>query len=242
VTESNDSAIPIGTILTAINGLSTERMTPLELNKHFNSRERKVVPKFRVEVSDQVSLLHTIYTLKLTIIMFIICKAMSDVDYHGFLAKKSSASQKTYVTNSNMENILVGTEVLSLSGTALWGLKPNEITDLFKRRDTKLILNGLNRTISDSEFHGFVAKKTKSDRSSVVTESNDATIVIGSILKTINGIVTDTLTPMALSKFFSNRQNKVLPTFVVEDSATTRDAKSYAKKLDDLIKFFNCAL
>jgi hypothetical protein len=122
------------------------------------------------------------------------------------------------------------------------GSKPNEITDLFKRRDTRLILNGLNRTISDCEFHGFVAKKTKSDRSSVVTESNDATIVIGSILKTINGVVTDTLTPIALSKFFSNRRNKVLPTFVVEDSATTRDAKSYAMKLDDLTKFFNCAL
>jgi hypothetical protein len=70
VTESNDSAIPIGTILTAINGLSTERMTPLELNKHFNNRERKVVPKFRVDVtvttgnsdlrSDQVSLSHNI--------------------------------------------------------------------------------------------------------------------------------------------------------------------------------------
>jgi hypothetical protein len=119
VTESNDSAIPIGTILTAINGLTTERMTPLELKMHFNSRERKVVPKFRVEVSDQVSLLHTIY-------LFVICKAMSDVDYHGFLAKKSSTSQKTFVTISNMENILVGTEVLSLSGTALWGLNPTK--------------------------------------------------------------------------------------------------------------------
>lgn len=167
---------------------------------------------------------------------------MTDVDYHGFLAKKTRIGQKTYVTNSNMENILVGTEALSLNGTALWDLKPYQITNLFKRRDTRLILNSLNSTITDSEFHGFVAKKNRRDRNSLVTESNDVTIVIGSVLKTINGIITDTLTPMELSTFFSNRQIRVLPTFDIEDSATTRDAKNYAKKLDELTKFFNCAL
>ena len=96
--------------------------------------------------------------------------------------------------------------------------------------------------ISDCAFHGFVAKKTRKDRVSVVTESNDENIVIGSVLKTINGVPTDTLTPIELSTIFSIRKNKVLPTFVIEDSRTTKDAKNYARKLDELTMFSNCAL
>ena len=96
--------------------------------------------------------------------------------------------------------------------------------------------------ISDCAFHGFVAKKTRKDRITVVTESNDENILIGSVLQTINGIPSDTLTPIEVSTIFSNRHNKVLPTFVIEDSKTTKDAKNYAKKLDELTLFSNCAL
>lgn len=165
---------------------------------------------------------------------------MNDLDFHGFLAKKSKKAETTYVSDSKTLTILVGTIVRTLNGIELWNLTPNDVSDLFKRRDLKLIPN--NSTMSDCVFHGFVAKKDRRDGFAVVTESNDVAIVIGSFLKTINGVITDTLSPMELSTIFSNRQNKVLPTFVVEDSNTTYDAKNYAKKLDELTMFFNCAL
>jgi hypothetical protein len=166
-------------------------------------------------------------------------QVMSDIDFHGFLAEKIRKGHKTYVTKSNTESIQVGTEVLTLNGLPLCYLKPNEVTGLFEGRLTRLIPNC---TVTDCEFHGFVAKKIRRDRPTIVTESNVVSIAIGSVLKTINGTLTDTLTPARLFTFFSNRQNKVLPTFAVENSKTSRDAKNYAKKLDELTMFSNCAL
>jgi hypothetical protein len=130
VTETGSSIILVGTILIAINGQSTERMTPLELRRHFNNREVTVVPTFRTDIT-------------------------------------------------------------------------------------------VTTDISDCAFHGFVANKSRSDRPSIVTESNDSAIPIGTILTAINGLSTERMTPLELKMHFNSRERKVVPKFRVDVTVTT---------------------
>jgi hypothetical protein len=140
VTDTRSSIIPVGTILTAINGQSTERMTPLELRRHFNNREVTVVPTFRTDVSVPMD-------------------------------------------------------------------------------------------ISDCAFHRFVAIKSRSDRPSIVTESNDSAIPIGTILTAINGLSTERMTPLELSKHFNSRERKVVPKFRVDITVTTGDSDLHSDQV-----------
>ena len=64
---------------------------------------------------------------------------MSDIDYHGFVAKKGRLRDKTIVTESRLDNIVVGTEIKYLNGTALCDLQPTAVMKLFRSRTIKLV-------------------------------------------------------------------------------------------------------
>ena len=64
---------------------------------------------------------------------------MSDIDYHGFVAKKGRLRDKTIVTESRLDNIVVGTEIKYLNGTALCDLQPTDVMKLFRSRTIKLV-------------------------------------------------------------------------------------------------------
>ena len=64
---------------------------------------------------------------------------MSDIDYHGFVAKKRRLRENTFVTESRLDNIVVGTEIKYLNGTALCDLQPTDVMKLFRSRTIKLV-------------------------------------------------------------------------------------------------------
>jgi hypothetical protein len=72
--------------------------------------------------------------------------------------------------------------------------------------------------ITDCAFHGFVATKSRRNKPSLVSETNDSTIHIGTILEAVNGQPTDSMTPLELSRYFTNRDDKVVPIFRLNET------------------------
>ena len=78
--------------------------------------------------------------------------------------------------------------------------------------------------ITDCAFHGFVATKSRRDKPSIVTESDDDNIRMGTILLAVNGILTDRMTPLELHRYFSSREVKVIPIFRIDESVQRNDS------------------
>lgn len=88
---------------------------------------------------------------------------MSDIDYHGFVAKKARLSEKTIVTESRLDNIVVGTVINYLNGAPLCDLQPTEVSNLFRSRTSKLIPSrSALPEMTDCCFHGFMTTRTQS--------------------------------------------------------------------------------
>ena len=101
----------------------------------------------------------------------------------------------------------------------------------------------IKETISDCNYHGFVAKISLVGRIVLVTESIDEEISVGSIVKNINGVPTNDLSTKELSEMFSSRNGKVIPTISSRlEYDTALDAKEYAKQYDELTIFVTCAI
>jgi hypothetical protein len=82
-------------------------------------------------------------------------QAISGIDFHGFIAKKNRTREKTYVTESRLDSVIVGTVIHNLNGTCLRDLQPMEVTNMLRNRATKML------PISpDCYFHGFVAAQS----------------------------------------------------------------------------------
>lgn len=64
---------------------------------------------------------------------------MSDIDYHGFIAKKKRLRDKTIITESQLDHIVVGSVINYLNDTALCKLQPSDVIGLFRSRTVKLI-------------------------------------------------------------------------------------------------------
>jgi hypothetical protein len=74
-------------------------------------------------------------------------QAISGIDFHGFIAKKNRTREKTYVTESRLDSVIVD--------TCLRDLQPMEITNMLRNRATKML-----PTSPDCYFHGFVAAQS----------------------------------------------------------------------------------
>jgi hypothetical protein len=57
---------------------------------------------------------------------------ISDIDFHGFLAKKKRLRDKTVVTESRLDNVVVGSVINYLNGTPLCDLQPTEVNNMFR--------------------------------------------------------------------------------------------------------------
>ena len=98
--------------------------------------------------------------------------------------------------------------------------------DLYELKAKKSRLSDVNyRTIfTDCEFHGFVATKSRRDRPSIVTETYNDTIRMGTILTAVNGVPTDRMTPLELHRYFTGREVKVIPIFRIDETVKTNDS------------------
>ena len=87
---------------------------------------------------------------------------MSDIDYHGFVAKKGRLRENTFVTESRLDNIVVGTEIKYLNGTALCDLQPTDVMKLFRSRTIKLVPSSTaSPEMTDCCFHGFMTTRNQ---------------------------------------------------------------------------------
>ena len=87
---------------------------------------------------------------------------MSDIDYHGFVAKKSRLRDKTFVAESRLVNVVVGTIISYLNGTPLCDLQPTEVNNMFKSRTNKLVpSSSASPEVTDCCFHGFMTTRNQ---------------------------------------------------------------------------------
>jgi hypothetical protein len=177
---------------------------------------------------------------------------MTIIDFHGFIAKKSRTRDKTFVTESRLEHIVVGSEIHYLNGACLRDLQPIEVISLFRSRERKLLPSTQTPGITDTNFHGFVVQLTNANKGSrlVVTGSVNPLVTVGTILRSINGVRAKDLTAANLKTMFASRTEKAVPEIDVVpvrdrrnlNSNSSKDATSYAKTYDELTMFSVCAL
>ena len=170
---------------------------------------------------------------------------MSDIDFHGFIAKKQRLRGKTIITESRLGHVVVGSVINYLNGTALSDLQPLDVIKLFQSRTVKLIPSrSAIPEVTDCCFHGFAAKKYRKSNKIIVTESMDPLLAVGTILKSVNGIASNDLTRCTLSKMFACRRRKVVFEKIRHElqSDSSIDAKNYSKSYDEMTMFCTCAL
>ena len=170
----------------------------------------------------------------------------SDCSYHGYVATKSNKRSKLIVTESRLEELPIGTELVALNGTPINHLSPHTVSVMFKGRSEMILPT---KQCSDCEHHGYVASKTQTNRPTTVTQSRDPLIGIGREVTAVDGIQTSSLSQSELASMFKSRQDKIIPTFAVGSrlpksgiDASSHDAKNYAKTYDQLTRFQICAL
>ena len=215
IIESNNIAWPIGSVVTALDGISTSTIRPIYMPRMFSSRDKKIVP--------------TIQELPFY---------KSDCDYHGFVATKSNSHTITRVTQSRLLELPVGTDLYALNGVLVNSLTPFQIANMFGQRSGEIIPKV---TQSDCSYHGFRATKTHRDKPTIVIESANPNWVVGSVVVALDGRSTATLSVREISHIFTLRDKKVIPTIDSTDN-TTFDAEQYAKALNELTQFQICAL
>ena len=134
---------------------------------------------------------------------------LSDCSYHGYVATKSNKRSKLVVTESRLEELPIGTELVALNGTPIDHLSPRQVSVMFKGR-SEMILFTIQ--CSDCEYHGYVASKTQRDRPTTVTQSRNPLIEIGREVTAVDGIQTTSLTQSDLVSMFKSRNKKIIPT------------------------------
>jgi hypothetical protein len=135
---------------------------------------------------------------------------------------------------------------MSLNGTDVTKLTPQQLTDMFKNRTGKIVPTPVTKNVS---FHGFAASKIRKRMKTVVTDSILPTLLVRTVITALNGILTSTLTPTELKTLFDGRDTIIEPTVVMisvtdkcPESDANYDAKNYAKSLDELKKQFTIVL
>jgi hypothetical protein len=76
---------------------------------------------------------------------------LTDLEFHGFMAKKFRLRDRTYITASLPNGIEVGTEITSLNGTILTTLTPTALSRLFESRLRRLVPTVYSEATSSAE-------------------------------------------------------------------------------------------
>ena len=133
----------------------------------------------------------------------------SDCSYHGYVATKSNKRSKLVVTESRLEELPIGTELVALNGSPINLLSPHTVSVMFKGRSEMILPT---KQCSDCEYHGYVASKTQTNRPTIVTQSRNPLIGIGREVTAVDGIQTSSLSQSELASKFKSRYNKIIPT------------------------------
>ena len=97
---------------------------------------------------------------------------MSDIDFHGFIVKKKRLRDKAFVTESQLDNVVIGTVISYLNGTPLCDLQPTEVNNMFKSRTNKLVpSSSASPVMTDCCFHGFMTTRNQTQILSATVRS-----------------------------------------------------------------------
>jgi hypothetical protein len=88
-------------------------------------------------------------------------QAISDIDFHGFIAKKNRTREKTYVTESRLDSVIVGTVIHNLNGTCLRDLQPMEVTNMVRNRATKMLPTSSSADTIGGYLNGFMTTRSQ---------------------------------------------------------------------------------
>ena len=180
VVSSCIDGIAIGRSVISLNGHDTSSLTPSTLIDFFDSRESRIIPVL----------------------------AATDLNHHGFTATKLRKGHKTIVTESIIDNVQVGKEIISIDGIPTSALTPTMLANLLATRNTILIPCMRQEPIqiqSDLDYHRFLETKVQSDRRATISESLETLYVVGTEVTSLLRIVSRCPTQL------SGRTTSILP-------------------------------
>jgi hypothetical protein len=191
-------------------------MSPHDVEKMFNSRVERITPETFI----------------------------SDLVHHGFTVTKVRKSSPTFVHESILANVIIGSEVISLDGVLTSSMTPSALKRLFSFRNSILrpIFSDQVVITTNLQFHGFIADKTHTARRTLVVESSNPTILVGAEIISLNGVDLKDIIPSELKRMFNNRSERLIPIMKPLLSDIDNDVKSYSELMSEIAMFCICAL
>lgn len=215
VVSSSIDGIAVGRSVVSLNGYDASSLMPSELVHLFDGRETRVIPVL----------------------------APTDLNFHGFTAAKLRKDQITIVSESLLDHIVVGMEIISIDGILTSALTRSMLARLLASRDTILIPCMRSVPVqSDLDFHRFLVAKTQTDRRATISETLDTMYEVGAVVKSLDGQLLNGMTPSEVRDLFRKRSAKLIPEIIGPISDTSCDAARYAVMMSDIAMYFICAL
>ena len=215
VESSCTDGVVVGRSVVSLNGQETSSLTPSKVAQLFDSRESRITPVL----------------------------AATDLSYHGFTASKLRKQQKTIVTESNLDHVPVGMEVISIDGIPASALTPSMLSNLLATRGPILIPCMRHVPVqSDLDFHRFMVTKAQTARRTTISESLETMYVVGAEVKSLDGQSLSELSPYQIRELFRNRTSRLIPEMALPKNDIPSDATQYASMMSDIAMFFICAL
>jgi hypothetical protein len=128
VTESIDDSIPVGTVLYSVNNIRASTLTAGDLWRMFNGRLVKV--QYTVTPGPH----------------------LTDLAFHGFVASKRIKREMTFVTESTLTGIVVGTELSKLNGVLTSELSPEDLRTMFSTRVSRIKYTVSHKNINNVTY------------------------------------------------------------------------------------------
>ena len=216
VVSSCIDGVAVGRSVISLNGHDTSCLTPSTLIDFFDTRESRIIPVL----------------------------AATDLSHHGFTATKFRKEHRTIVTESILDNVQVGQEIISIDGIPASALTPTMLTNLLATRNSILIPCMRQEPIqiqSDLDYHRFLVTKIQSDRRATISESLETRYVVGTEVTSLDGQLLAEMTPYQVRELFRKRTSRLVPANA-PISETASDATRYAAVMSDTAIYFICAL
>ena len=215
VVSSRIDGVAVGRSVTSLNGEDTSSLTPSELTQLFSSRESRIIPIL----------------------------AATNLTYHGFTASKSRKQHKTIVTESILDHVPVGMEIISIDGIPASALTPSMLSNLLASRASILIPCMRHVPLqSDLDFHRFMVTKAQTARRAIISETLETMYVVGAEVKSLDGQLLAEMSPYQIRELFRKRTSRLIPEMTPPKCDTSFDATQFASMMSDIAMFFICAL
>ena len=206
VLESNDSRIPIGSVILFINGIYSDYLDTSKIT------EALLFPRCNI--------------------MYEIDIINKCLEANSIYASRKGNSKELIVTHSNKSTISIGTVVLKIDSLLVDQFSNESIIALLQEPNRIMEFNTdiINQCL---EANSIYASRKGNSKELIVTHSNKSTISIGTVVLKIDSLLVDQFSNESIIALLQE-PNRIIEFALPSDDAINYDAKQYAKQYDSL--------